>query len=261
MDILKGRVWRLRPDSGEAWSLDVGQPVGSVALREQGGLVLAVEEGFALLDPDADSIRVIAPIGNGASETRMNDGKCDPLGCFWAGSMAYSEERGAGSLYRLSPAGDVARVLDSVTISNGIDWSPDGATMYYVDTASQRLDAFDFDRQSGGITARRRIVDIDPADGAPDGLCVDSEGHIWVAFWDGRAVRRYHPEGRLELAIEIPASRVTSCTFGGHALDELFITTARYGLSPTQLRDEPAAGGIFRCRPGVIGQPPRRFLG
>lgn len=261
VDILAGRVWRFDPATGSAHALELGVPVGAVALRETGGLVLAVEDGFALLDDESDSLSLVAPVESERPGNRMNDGKCDSAGRFWAGSMAYSEKRAAGTLYRLAPDRSAAAALTGVTISNGIDWSLDASKMYYVDSGEPRIDTFDFDPPTGGISGRTPLVEIEPAAGVPDGLCVDAAGFIWVALWDGGAVRRYSPGGELAAVVQVPARRVTSCAFGGPSLDTLYITTARCELSEEVLATEPHAGGVFCCAPGVRGRRANRFAG
>jgi sugar lactone lactonase YvrE len=187
----------------------------------------------------------------------MNDGEVDPSGRFWAGTMELGAAPGRGSLYRLGPRGEVTRVLAGVSISNGLGWSPDERTLYYIDSPTQRIDAYDYDRSSGAIANRRTVAEIDPASGLPDGLAVDAEGCLWVALWGGSSLHRYTPDGRLDRAVALPVSQVTSCAFGGPDLDELYVTSAWVGLEER----EPAAGGLFRLRPGVRGLPARRFAG
>ncbi|MFF0450014.1 SMP-30/gluconolactonase/LRE family protein [Streptomyces sp. NPDC004609] len=174
---------------------------------------------------------------------RFNDGGCDPDGRFYCGTMAYDVAPGRGSLLRLDTDGSVTRVLTGVTISNGLAWSPD--------TATGRVDAFDYDTERG-LTARRTAVRIPDAAGLPDGLAVDAEGHLWVALWGGSAVHRYTPQGRLDAVVELPATQVTACAFGGPDLDRLYITTSRMGLDPAA---EPLAGALFRADVGVPGLP------
>jgi sugar lactone lactonase YvrE len=183
----------------------------------------------------------------------MNDGKVDPWGCFWAGSMAYDGRPGAGELYRLGPNGRPSVALRGLGISNGLDWSPDGRTFYFIDSPDHAVYAFAFDVASNALGERRTLVSVPTADGTPDGLTVDREGHIWVAFWGGSAVRRYAPTGELERTIELPVRQVTSCTFGGPGLDHLFITTAALELSRSELERQPLAGHVFECVPGVTG--------
>jgi sugar lactone lactonase YvrE len=186
----------------------------------------------------------------------MNDGACDPQGRFWAGTMAYDESPGAGSLYRLGVDGSCAAVLTGLTISNGIDWSPDGGTMYLSDSGDRRIDAFRFEGSTGSIGDRRTFVQLDREEGAPDGLTVDAEGALWVALWDGGAVNRYGPDGALLATIELPVQRPTSCAFGGPDNSILFITTARAGLGEITLAKQAAAGAVLAITGlGVRGVP------
>jgi sugar lactone lactonase YvrE len=187
----------------------------------------------------------------------MNDGGCDPQGRFYCGSIAYDQAPGRASLYRLDTDHSVSLVFGDVTISNGIDWSPDGGTAYYVDTPTRRIDAFDHD-PSKGLSGRRTFIEIPDGAGFPDGLTVDSEGHVWVALYAGSAVHRYRPDGVLDGVVELPVSQVTACTFGGDALDELFITTTRENL-PDDV--QPQAGAVFRYPTAVRGRPVTAFAG
>jgi sugar lactone lactonase YvrE len=171
--------------------------------------------------------------------------------------MAYDQRPGAGALYRLDPDGSVSVVLENVTISNGLEWSPDGSRAYYNDTATYCTDVFDYDGEAG-LTGRRQFVDLSPEAKRPDGLTVDEEGGIWVALSNGGAVRRYTPDGVLDEMVEVPARKVTACTFGGPDLDQLFITTSREGLEPGA---DPLAGSLFRAAVGVRGLPVREFAG
>jgi sugar lactone lactonase YvrE len=186
----------------------------------------------------------------------MNEGGCDPDGRFWCGSMAYDQSPGAASMYRLDPGGTVRRVFGDVTISNGLEWSPDGSLAYYDDTATHRVDVFDYDRDAG-LTGRRPFVVLGD-DGNPDGLTVDAEGGVWVALFGGGAVHRYDAAGRLDVVVEVPTPQVTACTLGGPQLDQLFITTSREGMGPD---DDPLAGSLFRADVGVTGLPVREFVG
>ena len=256
VDVMAGIVHRLDPTTGTDRTLDAGQPVGAVVPRIAGGYALALRDGFAVAG-DA-GVRLVAPVDEDRRELRMNDGACDSAGRFWAGTMRLDEAPGAGALYRLDADGGVQTMLTGVTISNGIGWSPDDTCMYYVDTPTGGLDAFDFDAASGTISNRRRIATIDDGDGFPDGLAVDAEGAIWVALWEGWAVRRYAPDGELLAAVDVAAARVTKAAFGGPRLDRLYITTAAPDAAdPAQ----PHAGGVFGVDPGVRGLPPRAYAG
>jgi sugar lactone lactonase YvrE len=253
VDMLDGDVLTLREDGGVDRH-KVGTVAAALRPRDGGGAVIAVERGFLLEDADG----TLNPLPDLWEDTalRMNEGGCDPDGRFWCGSMAYDQRPGAAALYRLDPDRRVHRQLDAVTISNGIDWSPDGSLAYYDDTATHRVDVFDYDRETG-LTARRPFVRL-PDDGNPDGLTVDAEGGVWVALFGGGAVHRYTPAGVLDVVVEVPAAEVTACTFGGPRLDQLFITTSREGLDPG---DDPLAGALFRADVGVPGQPVREFAG
>jgi sugar lactone lactonase YvrE len=261
VDIMRGRVHVFDPPSGACRTFPVGQPVGAAVPRAAGGLVLAVRDGFARLDLATGRMDPVAVVEAENPPRRMNDGACDAGGRFWAGTMALDERAGAGALYRLDPDGRVHRMLDEVTISNGIDWSLDGSRMFYIDTGTRRIDVFDFDPESGTIANRRPFVTIDAADGAPDGMTIDAEGGVWVALWGGGAVRRYDADGRLDLVIDLPVSHPTNCAFGGADLRDLYITTATIQLSPAQRASQPAAGALFRCRPGVAGRAAHAWRG
>lgn len=253
VDIPVRSVHRLDPSSGRDAAIDVGSPVGAAAPREGGGLVLALEAGFAVTPGAGSQVELVAPVGADDPTIRFNDGAVDPDGRFWAGTMAYDETPGAGALYRLDAAHRAARVLDGVTISNGIGWSPEGTTMFYIDSPTHGVDAFAYDRESGAIRDRRRVADVPDVIGMPDGLVVDVEGGLWVALHGGSAVHRYRPGGTLDTIVDLPTSNVTSCCFGGPTLEDLFVTSARDGLDDQQLASEPLAGAVFTCRPGVAG--------
>jgi sugar lactone lactonase YvrE len=249
VDIRSGNVYWWAPGSSRPRSVQVGHTVSAIAPRRAGGYMLATRSGFAVLD-EAGSFAPLAEVEAEAPENRMNDGKVDPRGRFWAGTMSELDEPGAGSLYRLDLDGSVAKVIEDVTISNGLGWSPDASIMYYVDSLAHSLDAFDFALESGAATARRVVAEIPPALGLPDGLTVDEQGHVWVALHSGGAVHRYSPDGDLVTRVELPVSLVTSCAFAGPKYQDLYITTA---VHPD--RDEPLAGSIFHYRPRVGGIP------
>jgi sugar lactone lactonase YvrE len=198
----------------------------------------------------------------GRGDVRMNDGACDPQGRFWAGTMAYDESPGAGVLYRLELDGTCTTVQTGLTISNGIDWSPDGSVMYLSDSGDAIVDAFDFDPVSGDIGGRRTVVRITERGEAPDGLTVDRSGDIWVAMWDGGEVRCYSPEGELRRTLTLPVDRPTSCAFGGEDGTTLFITTAREGLDEAAIARQPDAGRVFRVDGlGAAGKPCAPYRG
>jgi sugar lactone lactonase YvrE len=263
VDVPRGEVHSLDPASGRDERLaSLGRPVGAAALREKGGLVLAVAEGFALLDAGSAQPSRTLPVERPNPEVRMNDGLCDARGRFLAGTM--DEYGRGGALFRLEAGAggySVQTLITDVRESNGLDWSPDGSTFYWIDTLAHTISAFEYDLASGGLSQRRTFVSIDAKEGLPDGLIVDAEGGVWVAIYDGGAVRRYDPAGRLTLEVRLPVKRPTCPTFGGRDLGDLFITSQRVDPNRPGLEDASHAGGIFACRPGFTGQPARRFTG
>jgi sugar lactone lactonase YvrE len=256
VDMLAGDVLELDPVTQSVSRHPVGRVVAALRPRVDGGAVLALERGFALADATLASVRGLGELWTDPG-VRMNEGDCDPDGRFYCGSMAYDETPGAATLYRLDTDGALTTVLSGVTISNGLAWSPDGATAYYVDTPTHRVDAFDYDRD-GGLTGRRPLLRIPEEAGSPDGITVDADGRLWIALWGGAAVRCYQPDGRLVEQLDLPVTQVTACTFGGPDLDELYITTSRQDTDPDA---QPEAGALFRVRPGVEGRPARTYAG
>jgi sugar lactone lactonase YvrE len=257
VDMLAGDVLELDQQTQRVSRHHVGRVAAALRPRADGGAILAVERGFALADARLRDVRELGELWADPG-VRMNDGDCDPDGRFYCGSMAYDETPGAGSLYRLDPDGGVTVVVSGVTISNGLAWSPDGGTVYYIDTPTQRVDAFDYDPSAGELTGRRTVLRIPDDAGAPDGLTVDTEGRLWIALWGGAAVRCYQPNGRLEDQLTLPVTQVTACTFGGPDLDELYITTSRQTVP---LGEQPEAGALFHTRPGARGLPARPYAG
>ncbi len=250
VDLLRGDILTLLSD-GKVDRMHVGTVAAAVRPRTRGGLVVAVERGFALVDRDG-AARALPEIWHDI-EVRMNDGACDPQGRFYSGSMAYDASPGRGRLYRLDADGVSTVVLDGVTISNGLAWSFDRNEAVYVDSPTQRVDLLEFDTDTGTFGGRRPMATIDPSHGMPDGIALDVEGGVWVALWGGGAVHRYDPDGSLTEVIEIPVRNVTACALAdGH----LFITT-----SAVDDLDNAAAGTLFQARVGVAGEPIGAFAG
>jgi sugar lactone lactonase YvrE len=260
VDIMAGDVHRLDPASGQDSVTSVGVPVGALATRRAGGLVLAAGTGFATLDERTGELRWLWTGGLG---DRMNDGKCDPAGRFLAGTLTYARDPGACALYRLDPGtGEASTLLDGVTLSNGLGWSPAGDLMYYADTPTERVDVLHYDPDTGAVSDRRPFVDLHDVPGRPDGLTVDSEGCVWIAMAHGGAVRKYTPGGELDQVIEFPVSLVTSVTFGGPALADLYVTTSRENYTEAKLADQPLAGCVFLiAATGVRGLPAASYAG
>lgn len=261
VDVNNSLVHRYDPAGGRDTTFDVGQPVGAALPRASGGLVLCIRDGIASLDLESGRVEMLVEIEASDPGNRMNDANCDAAGRLWAGTMSFGETDPVGSLYRIDPDLRVTRVLTGVTISNGIGWSPDRTVMYYVDSPTQGLDCFPYDLRTGQIGERRRLATIPAEKGVPDGISVDAAGYIWVAVWGGWGIYRYAPDGTLDRTIPVPAAQSSSCTFGGPGLTDLYITTATEGLSAEQLAGQPHAGGLFRCRAGIAGQPTHAFAG
>lgn len=261
VDIMRGHVHEFDPATESDRIHMVGELVGAVALTTRGDWLLATRSGFSRLDPETGDGSSVATVEADQPRNRMNDGCVDSRGRFWAGTMGMGGLRERGALYRLDPDGSVTRILTGVSISNGIDWSPDDRLMYYVDTPTGRVDCFDFDADAGTIQNRRPFVTIAAGAGWPDGLAVDADGQVWLALWEGGAVHCYSPDGRLEQVVRFPVTLTTKPAFGGPDLGDLYVTSAWIELKDGARARQPMAGGVFRLRPGVKGQRPRRFAG
>jgi sugar lactone lactonase YvrE len=264
VDILAGQLHAYRPGAGDAVVHTAGVTVGAAAPRAAGGYVLAAADGFRLTGPDGrPGGGPLRPPGLAAG-LRFNDGACDPAGRFWAGTVAADRRPGAGALYRLEPGGQITVALDGVTESNGLGWSLDGGTFYYIDSGEPRprIRAFPCDLASGALGRPRDLVVTPPGAGIPDGLTVDAEGALWVAFWGGHAVRRYSPAGELLAELPVPVSQPSCPAFGGPDLGDLYLTTAWENMTGAQRAAEPLAGHLLRTRvAGVTGQPVAPFAG
>jgi sugar lactone lactonase YvrE len=261
VDILAGRVHRDRVnDDGSlapvrAYTLP--GTVGAIApIEGDDGWLLAAGRGFIHLRPDGSrrTLAEVAPPG-----TRMNDGACDPQGRFWAGTMADDQHAGGGALYRFDRSGQTELMLSDLTISNGLGWSPDGQTMYLVDSGPRVVYAFAFDPDLGTISGGRVLVTVAEELGAPDGMTVDAAGDLWVAIYGGGRVHRYFPDGSLRQAILVPAVQTTCCGFGGRGLHRLYITTATENWSDEERRAEPAAGVVYSVDTNTVGRPATPF--
>lgn len=252
IDILGARLYGYDPVTGRRTVRVTGQHVGAAKPRAGGGLVLNLRDGVGLLDPDG-GFRWLhhEPVPG----RRANDAAVAPDGSLWAGTMRYDEAPGGGTLTRHGADGTAETVLDDVAVSNGTGWSPDHSRMYYIDSPTRRVDVFD--HADGRISGRRPFVRIEDGAGFPDGLTLDAEGCVWVALWDGGAVRRYTPDGELDRVIALPTPRVTACAFGGADLTDLYITTARVGLDAPH----PVAGSLLVVPAAGKGLPQPAFAG
>ncbi len=242
-----------------------GDTVGAVAPAAAGGWLLAAGGGFTSLAPDGTARVLLDLAGEGGGEesggTRMNDAACDPAGRFLAGTMAFDQRPGAGTLYSLDLDGTVRTLLDGLTVSNGLGWSPDGGTFYLADSGPGLLHAFDYDVASGDLAHGRVLLEFADDDGVADGLTVDDEGCLWTALWGARQVRRYAPDGELLAVVEVPVAQTSACCFAGPGRDLLVVTTSAEGMSEADRAGQPEAGRLFTVRPGVTGPPASVYRG
>lgn len=246
--------------ANDTFQLD--QYVGAAVKRSTGGLVLALQHGFHTFDLNTEQLTPIEDPESHLPNNRFNDGKCDPAGRFWAGTMAIEGGGNVGALYCLDTDLSVRKAFGGVGCSNGLAWSPDHKTMYYIDTPTRQVAAFDYNIESGEIQNKRIAITIPEGEGGPDGMTIDAEGNLWIAHWGGYKVSKWDPVSGKHLAdIPIPAKQVTSCVFGGENLDELYITTARIGLEEQELQKHPHSGGLFRVKTEVKGMATYEFLG
>ena len=262
VDIFRGLVHVYDPDKSKDRVVQAGRYVSSVVPRKSGGVAITLQHGFYRLNLEEGKPSLLVGVEENLARNRFNDGKCDPAGRFWAGTMDIEEKSPLAALYVLEKRKGVKKVLEGVTISNGLGWSPDKRTMYYIDTPTRCISAFDYSERTGDIENRRTAIDMSGQPGYPDGMAVDGEGMIWVAHWGGWRVTRFNPQtGKALEYVEMPASQVTSCCFGGEELRQLYVTTARAGISPDALAKEPQAGGLFMFEVDVRGLPTFSFSG
>jgi sugar lactone lactonase YvrE len=263
VDIERFELHVYNPATKTDRAINVGQHIGAAVVRQAGGLLVALREGFFHLDLGTEKLAHIVDPEPERPDNRFNDGKCDPAGRFWAGTMHLPEtEMHCGHLYSLDTNLNVRRRVDDVSISNGLAWSADEKTMYFVDSPTRVCVAFDYDKASGDINNRRVVIEIPEGYGWPDGMTIDAEGMLWIALWDGWRVCRFNPNnGALLDEIPLPVARPTSCVFGGENLDTLYITSASTRLPAEALAEQPLAGGIFKAKPGVKGTATFEFLG
>jgi sugar lactone lactonase YvrE len=262
VDILHRKVHRYSRERGPLAPLDTPQDVGAAVLRAGGGLVLALQDGFWRTSGwEAPAPWVVVNPDDPAQ--RFNDGKVDPWGRFWAGTMEYDGADDRGVLYRLDPDGTVTPQVRGVRISNGLAWSSDRRTMWFIDSFAWSVEAFDLDPATGNLAGgRRTVIDFERDGSVPDGMCVDAEDRLWVAFFGGSSVRRYDPAtGACDVSIDLPAPNITSCAFGGPDLDELYITSSARDHDAAGLARWPLAGSLWRIKPGVKGLVTDRFAG
>ena len=259
VDIDGKKIQRYYPETRKFESFDVPVKVCVLAFRKKGGMIVGAQDGFYFWDTKSQDLEFITHPEKGKEEARFNDGKVDRKGRFWAGTMTF--EGATSSLYRMDPDLSVHQIEKGVTIANGVGWSPNNKTMYFVDSMRYVIYAYDFDFEKGEVSNRRPFVQLEASFGIPDGLTVDSEGHVWCAIYGGWKVMRYAPDGSVSDVIDMPVSKPSSCMFGGKGLDELYITTISEGLSEEQKKQEPMAGDLFVVKTDVKGLPEPEFAG
>ncbi len=259
VDIKGYKIFRLT-ESGEQSEWPTPLRICSLVPRASGGFIGGTDQGIALIDLESEQFEIIANPEEHLPHNRFNDGKVDRQGRFWAGTMDDLETDATGTLYRIDPDLRCTAVDTDYRITNGPAFSPDGRTMYHSDTPRQVIYAFELDAD-GSARNRRIFLQFGPGDGNPDGMTVDSEGCLWIAFWGGWCVRRYSPAGEWLETVKLPVSQPSSCVFGGRDLDRLYVTTASVGLDEESLRMQPNAGGLFMFTPGVRGLEEVPFAG
>jgi len=256
VDIENHLVNRFDPVTGdnESWTVEP-HPSFAIATQKR-DIVVGTREGIVRLDPVTGDVTKLVDPEPEMKTNRFNDGKCDPSGRLFAGTISDTRTEGDASCYCIEPNLTFRKEVPSATNSNGLCWSSDQKTFYYIDSALRRIDALDYAQSSGKLSNRRTVVTVPEEMGKPDGMTIDSHGMLWTGMFRGSAVRRWNPEnGELIGKVELPCPNVTSCCFGGKDFDQLFIATARAAMSDEQLKSHPTAGGLFVCRPGVTGMP------
>lgn len=260
VDILSGNLFRLEPQINNLTVFDIGEHIGSFALRENNGAILALKSGFAFYDFQSNRIeRMINPESH-LSNNRFNDGKCDPHGRFWSGTLSYDVAKGAGSLYALSTMNDIKIKLKNLTIPNGMAWHTGRKKFYFIDSPDRKIYQFDYEAHTGRISNRSTLFEFPPTGPLPDGMTIDEEGYLWVALYNGFKVVRINPvSAEIEFKVELPVPQVTSCTFGGPNLNVLYITTAREHMTEEEIVKAPLSGALFKAELPFRGLKTDRF--
>jgi sugar lactone lactonase YvrE len=246
IDVLKGKVYELEPGTRSLKTITTHQVIGSIALCEDGDFLGAFQNGFGFINRHTGLVDFFSDPEHHLPENRFNDGKCDPAGRFWAGTMSISEAPCAGAVYVVEADLSISRKISGTTISNGMAWSPDQRMFYFIDSPTGRVVSYNYDKQSGEISGLQTVIAFTEGDGFPDGMTIDEEGMLWIAHWNGWQVSRWNAEtGEKLFSIRLPVANVSSCTFGGENLQDLYITTARKGLSAMEVKAQPLAGSLF----------------
>ncbi len=247
VDIIQSNILILNTISKTFESIETGSKVGSFALCDNGEkIIAALQDGFVFINRKNGLIEKISDPEIDQPHNRFNDGKCDPAGRFWAGTMSLNEQDNSGSLYTIDSQKNIEQKFDGVTISNGLCWSLDESRFYYIDTPTMEVVQFDYNKETGHICNKKSIIHISQEDGFPDGMTIDNEGMLWIAHWGGWQITRWNPStGKIIYRIKIPVSKVTSICFGGDDFSEIYVTSASIGLTKVDLQKEPLAGSTF----------------
>mgnify|MGYP000740063152 CR=1 FL=1 len=242
------------PKSKENRILETKSRIGTVVPFTKKEALVALEDGIHKIDLKTGISTLFNDMKNELPESRLNDGKCDPSGRFWVGSMHFNQTKGKANLYTITSENILKKKIDSVTISNGIVWTSDKKTMYYIDTPTSSIKAYDYNNETGEISNGKVAVLIPESLGFPDGMTIDEENMLWVGMWNGNAIIRFNPKtGKVISKVEVPAHNITSCAFGGENLDILYITSARVDMTKEEIAKYPLAGSVFKFKPGVKG--------
>lgn len=266
IDIQRHTIYRFDPSTGKNEAFPLPEMVTCIQLRQRGGLGLTLRKEFALFDPDTARLERLARVEEDVPGNRFNDGKCDPQGRFWAGTMDDKNwQNDSGNLYRMDAHGSIEKFQSQVICSNGLGWSPDGKTMYFTESFRYAIFAYDFNGETGKIDNRRLFAELQEEDrrrGAfPDGMTVDAEGGVWSNLVGAGKIVRYDPQGAVERTLELPVPRAPDCTFGGPDLATLYITSGREKMTAEDIRQYPLAGSLFAADVGVKGLPPTPYAG
>lgn len=256
----KGQAIFRRSEAGEVRRIETPLQVCCLVPKRSGGFIAGTDRGIALVDLDAGRFDVVANPEENLPGNRFNDGKTDPQGRFWSGTMDNAEEQATGSLYRVDAELGCTEVDSGYHVTNGPAFDPGRGRMYHTDSAPRTIYVFDW-TETGEVSNRRVFKQFAEDDGHPDGMTVDSNGNLWVCFWDGWCLRRISPEGDVVQTVEMPVQRPTSCVFAGPNLDQLYVTSARRGIDADSLPMQPCAGGLFLVKAGARGIPQAPFAG
>jgi sugar lactone lactonase YvrE len=252
---IEGKSFNIfNPTTNKNRSFSTTSQIGTVVPKNNNEALIALTDGIYTINVHTGETSLFLDMKADLVGCRLNDGKCDPAGRLWIGSMHWEQKKGHAKLFSINNKAELNTKIDSVTISNGIVWTADKKTMYYIDTPTSQIKAYDYDNATGNISNERVAVQVAPELGFPDGMTIDEEDMVWVGMWNGNAVIRFNPKtGKVLQKVEVPAHNITSCAFGGKNLDTLYITSAKLDMTEEELKKYPLAGSVFKIVPGVKG--------